>query len=302
MKNKGIIGWLAVVFVTNSLLVTAQSTQPDTLTWKRQFNFTANLNQASFSSNWKGGGINSIGLNTLLNYRVGYREGRRSWDNDIDLAFAFVNNSGQGYRKTVDRIYLDTKFGYKLSENWGLFTALNFLTQFDEGFEYPEDGTRKLISDIFAPAFITSTWGFEYHPEPFFTLRISPFAPRITIVRNPERFVATVGPEPYGVVPGDNLRMEWLSSQLLAEFNKDIFTNVNLKWRYLLFANYDTLQARTLDHRLDVNILAKINRFFNVSFGGILLYDYDQDRDVQLSQAFSLGFVYSFKNYVDPKK
>src|SRR5690606_35476635 len=125
---------------------------------------------------------------------------------------------------------------------------------------------------------------------------------RITIVRNPERFVATVGPEPYGVVPGETTRIEWLSAQLLAEFNKDIFTNVNLKWRYLLYANYDTLRARTLDHRLDLDLVAKVNRFINVSVGGIFLYDYDQDTDAQLSQVFSLGFLYTFQNSVTPPK
>ena len=29
------------------------STQPDTLVWKKKLNFSLNLNQASFSSNWK---------------------------------------------------------------------------------------------------------------------------------------------------------------------------------------------------------------------------------------------------------
>ncbi len=289
-------------FVALPSLLFAQSMQPDTLIWKKKFNFTANLNQASFSSNWKGGGINSIGLTTLLNYQADYKDGRRSWDNDIDLAFGFVNNSGQGYRKTLDRVYLDTKFGYALSDDWGLFTALNFLTQFGNGYDYPEDGTPKHISDAFAPAFITSTWGFEYHPVEYFTIRLSPFAPRLTLVSNPQRFVATVGPEPYGVAPTKTARFEWLSSQLLAEFNKDVFTNVNLKWRYMLYANYDTLQARTLDHRFDLDVMAKVSRFVNVSIGAILLYDYDQDQDIQISQVFSLGFLYTFQNYVEPEQ
>ena len=32
------------------------SGQPDTLVWKKKLNFSLNLNQASFSSNWKAGG------------------------------------------------------------------------------------------------------------------------------------------------------------------------------------------------------------------------------------------------------
>src|SRR5690606_23702998 len=81
-----------------------QSTQPDTLTWKKKLNFAINLNQASFSSNWKAGGLNSVGFNSLFNYLANYQDGRNTWDNNIDLAFGFVHNAGQGYRKTVDRI------------------------------------------------------------------------------------------------------------------------------------------------------------------------------------------------------
>jgi hypothetical protein len=214
-------------------------------------NLGINLNQTSFSSNWKAGGVNSIGINSLFNYKANYKKDRASWDNTIDMLFGFVNNQGQGYRKTVDRIYLDTKYGHDLNEKWGLFSSLSFATQFTKGYVYNADGTKDLISDIFAPAFVTSAWGIEYHPVDYFNVRISPFAPRLTIVQDPARFITTVGPMPYGVSPPDNTRFEWLAFQLQAEFNKDIAENVNLKWRYVLFANYETLQAKTIDHRFD---------------------------------------------------
>ncbi|MEJ0033173.1 MAG: hypothetical protein WDO15_23840 [Bacteroidota bacterium] len=102
--------------------------------------------------------------------------------------------------------------------------------------------------------------------------------------------------------PGKYARFEWAAAQILAEFNKDIAKNVNLKWRYLLFANYETLQMKTIDHRLDLTLTAKVNQFINVSVGGILLYDYDQDPGAQWSQVFSLGMLYTIQNYEDKKK
>lgn len=278
------------------------STQPDTLIWKKKLNFSINLNQASFSSNWKAGGINAFGFNSLFTYQANYKEDRNSWDNDIDLAFGFVNNSGLGYRKTIDRIYLDTKYGYELGDIWSLFASLNFLSQFSDGYNYDDDNAAQLISGMFAPAFFTAAIGFEYHPVDYFTVRLSPLAPRLTFVKDPARFVAGVGPEPYGVVPPDNIRYEWLGAQILAEFDKQIYENVNLKWRYLMFANYDTLEARRLDHRLDLDFVAKVGKYINVGLGGILLYDYDQDNRAQLSQVFSIGFLYTFQNYVEPEK
>lgn len=274
----------------------------DSLIWKKKMNFAVNINQSAFSSNWKAGGINSLGFNALYNYKANYKKNRTSWDNEADLAYGFVNNSGQGHRKTIDRVFLDTKVGYDLNKNWGIFTSLNFLTQFDEGYNYNDDGTKELISDAMAPAFITSAWGFEYHPVDYFKVRIAPIAPRLTIVRDPARFVDTVGPQPYGVNPPDETRFEWLAFQLLAEFNKDIATNVNLKWRYMLYANYDTFAAKTIDHRIDLDLIAKVNKYINVSLGGILLYDFDQDSGVQLSQVFSAGLLYTFQNYEEPKK
>ena len=294
-----------VAFFAVLTSVKAQVVKPDTLSnWKKKFEFNLNVNQAAFSSNWKGGGVNSLGLNGLLNYKANYSKDRNSWDNEIGLLYGFVNNSGQGFRKTVDRIFLDTKYGYKLSDNWGLFTSLNFLSQFDKGYKYEKDanGVEQglLISDFMAPAFVTFALGFEYHPVEYFTVRISPFAPRITIVNDPERFVTTVGPEPYGVVPPDETRYEWLAFQLLAEFDKDIATNLNLKWRYLMFANYETFEMKTIDHRLELMYNAKVNRFITVGLGGILLYDSDQDSGAQVSQVFNLGFAYSFQNYKEP--
>lgn len=275
--------------------------QPDTILWKKKLNFAINLNQASFSSNWKAGGINAIGFNTLFNYKVNYEKDRDSWDNEIDLAFGFVNNSGLGYRKTIDRIFLDTKYGYKLGDIWSLYSSLNFLSQFAKGYNYTDDNVASMISGSFAPAFVTASVGFEYHPVEYFKVRISPFSPRMTIVHDPERFVTTVGPEPYGVVPPETTRIEWFGFQLLAEFDKEIFENVNLKWRYVGFANYETLAGRTLDHRFDLDLMAKVGKYINVGLGGILLYDYDQDDEAQVSQVFSIGFVYTFQNYVDPK-
>jgi hypothetical protein len=76
---------------------------------------------------------------------------------------------------------------------------------------------------------------------------------------------------------------------------------VNLKWRYVLFANYETLEAKKIDHRVDLNLTAKVNRFVNVSIGGIFLYDYDQDASAQYSQAFSLGILYAIQNFEDKK-
>jgi hypothetical protein len=289
-----------IAFIANAQVIKIDSLSP----WRKYFKAGLNLNQAAFSSNWKAGGVNSFGFNTLLNFKPEYKKDKNSWSSEIDLVYGMINNQGQGYRKTVDRVFLDTKYGRQLNAKWDFTTGVNLLTQFAPGYNYTTDPVTNevvetLISDIFAPAFITAGIGFEYHPVEYFKVRISPFAPRITIVNGVERFVTVDNPTPFGVTPPETVRYELLAAQILAEFNKDIAKNINLKWTYMMFVNYETLEARTIDHRLDLTVTGRVNQFVNVSVGGIILYDYDQDLGVQLNQVFSLGVAYSFQNYKD---
>ncbi len=307
MQKKLLTLLAALIIVLCGLQSQAQVIKVDSLSeWRKAFRVGINLNQANFSSNWKAGGINSFGFNALLNYKANYKSGRRSWDNEIDMLYGMVNNSGQGYRKTLDRIFLDTRYGYSLSDKWDVIVAANLLSQFGRGYKYVKDANgveqEQLVSDSFAPTYITFNLGAEWHPSKFFKVRLSPFAPRVTLLSNNDGRYAAVDPvKPYGVDVGSSSRIEWNAFQMIAEFDKDIVTNVNLKWRYMMFANYQTLEANKIDHRVDLNLVAKVNKFVNVSLGGIFLYDFDQDNSPQYSQAFSLGVLYTFQNFEDKK-
>lgn len=305
MKNSRLLVLVIAGLILSPLFMNAQIVVPDsTSKWRKKTMLNLNVNQASFSSNWKGGGINSIGLNTMFDFKADYKDEKQSWDNEIGFTYGFVKNSGQGFRKTLDRFFVDTKYGRSLNKKWDLFGSFNFASQFYKGFKYADDGSddADLISDFLAPAFVTVALGVEYHPVEYFKMRISPFAPRLTLLRNNNgRFDAVDSIAPYGVEVGEDTRFEWFAFQLTADFDKDIAQNLNLKFKYLMFANYETLEGKTIDHRLDVMLNAKVNRFITVSLGGILLYDYDQDDAVQLNQAFNLGFSYSIQNYVDKK-
>lgn len=266
----------------------------DTSYWAREFSAGLNLNQAAFSGNWKAGGINSIAFSSIVAGRANYEKGRYTWDNELELLFGIVRNEGQGPRKSSDRIYWDSKAGYKLTENWGTYFSLNFLTQFANGYEYPEGAPRILISDFMAPGFLTSSFGFEYKPNQEFAMRIGPLSPRLTFLAN-ETLYLTV-PENYGVPIGERVRTEWLAFQLFATYDKNITKKFNFKSRYQLFANYETLEWKTVDHRLDLTLTAKISELINVTFTSINLYDMDQDPGIQYSQGLALGILYKTGN------
>ncbi len=288
-----------LLILLSTQLVLAQ--EQDTTYWRRSFKGSLTFNQASFSDNWTGGGTNSLGFSSLINFKANYLKGKHSWDNEIDMLYGYLNNSGTGYRKNNDRIYLDTKYGYKMSEKWNMFGSFNILTQFANGFNYTTDSLDRevavQVSEFLAPGFFTAAWGMEYVPKPYFKLRFAPFAPRLTVVRNTDLYLNV--DNNYGVPVGQTTRWEWLAFQFLADFDKNLNENVNLKFRYMVYANYETLDFDRIDQRLDAILSAKIAKYFEVQLSGILLYDYDQDDSIQLSQALGIGVVYSVKNFTD---
>ena len=262
----------------------------DTSYWRTSLKAGVNLNEAVVSDNWKGGGASSLGLSTLFNGQAHYLRGPQSWDNEADFLYAGQYTRGQGYRKTNDRLWLDTKYGHQLSAHWNTFVSLNLLSQFAPGYDYSGEAPR-LVSSFLAPAYLTNAYGFEFRPTTRFTLRLSPFAPRLTIVRDLARFQTLPTDQVYGVNPNHTTRWEILAAQVLASLDQPLGPNANLKARYLLFTNYGAFRLREINHRLDLTLTAKVYGLLSVNFQSTVLYQYDQDAGLQFSQGLGLGLL-----------
>jgi hypothetical protein len=275
--------------VTEELIDALEATEMDTSYWNSGISFGLNFNQAAFSGNWKAGGVNSIAFGSLVTANANYAKDKWSWDNQFEFIYGLVKNEGQDFRKSNDRIFFDSKVGRKVTEKWNYLGSVNFITQFSRGFDFTGD-EPVLISNFFAPAFLTTGIGMEYKPNEEFALRLAPFSPRFTFV-NDSNIINNV-PENYGVPLGQTIRQEWLAFQLFMTYNKTINENISINSRYQMFANYETLALRTIDHRLDVTLVAKITKFVDVTFTSINVYDIDMDPGIQVSQALALGIVY----------
>lgn len=261
--------------------------------WKTWVSFGLNVNQASFSDNWSGGGVNSLALGSLFNYKTDYTKGDRNFVSEIIMQYGRLKNKDQLERKTNDRIFFDNKVALKLSKSWYFFGSLNFESQFDEGFAYSKNAAgqevRTLISRFMSPGYLTESIGFEYKPSKVFWLRIGTGTARQTFVL--DTGIYRTNPKNFGVEPGSRFRNE-LAFQLVTSIDKDISSNLNLKSRYALFANYE--QLNNIDNRLDLTLTARVTRLINVSLAGVALYDDDTDNEIQSSQALSFGLMYKF--------
>jgi len=272
--------------------------QQDT-TWRYSLKTGINFNQTSFSDNWAGGGVGAVSLSSFLFTTALYEKNKSTWRNDLQLQYGIINTRDQDSRKTIDRIFFDSKYGYDISKNWDIYTSISFLTQFAPGYQFNDDDTRDQISDFMAPAFLTSSWGLEYKPNDWFWLRLGPFSPRLTFVTDTTIYQNI--PENYGVPIGEKVRYEWLAFQMTAEIDKDLNENLNIKARYNLFANYDEFAMKRIDHFLEVLATSQVTKFIDVSLGINLIYDIDQDDGLQLSQLLGVGLLYKVGTLKDEK-
>ncbi len=261
--------------------------------WRTWTAFGINVNQASFSENWGGGGVNSLAFGGQYSYKTDYTKGDKNFVSEVLLQYGKLKNKDQLSRKTADRIFWDNKVALKLSTSWYFFGSLNFESQFDRGFSFTKNAQgneiRTLLSRFMAPGYLTESIGFEYKPVKYFFVRIGTGTARQTFVIDTNLY--KTNPKNFGVEHGKNFRNE-LAFQVVAAIDKDIAQNLNLKSRYTMFANYEKLKS--IDNRLDVTLTARINRMINVSLAGIVLYDDDTADEIQASQALSLGLVYKF--------
>lgn len=261
--------------------------------WRNWVSFGINVNQAAFSDNWSGGGVNSVAVGTQFNYKTDYTRDYKNYVSELILQYGKLKNRDQMQRKTNDRIFWDNKVGLKLSTNWNFFGSLNFESQFDQGYNYSKgkngEEVRILISKFMSPGYLTESLGFEYKPGKSFSLRIGTGTARQTFVLDTTLY--RNNSKNFGVPIGRRMRNE-LAFQLVTNFDKDIFENINLKARYSMFANYHRLS--NMDSRLDATLSARVNRLVNVTVTGIAIYDDDQSDKIQSSQTLALGLIYKF--------
>ena len=92
--------------------------------------------------------------------------------------------------------------------------------------------------------------------------------------------------------PGDNIRNQFVF-QFLANVDKNIFENVNLKARYSALMDYFRFGVSNgIVHRFDANLTMKVNKYLSTNVQAVLFRDYDQDPNWQFSQILSMGLLY----------
>ncbi len=252
--------------------------------WSSKGNFSTLLNEMLLS-NWAKGGENQISLIGLFNYNLKYVSVDTNfiWENIADVGYGFLTSENYSFRKNEDKIDLVSKMGYRAIKDYYYSMFVNFKTQFDKGYKYPND--RDVVSRFFAPAYLIAGVGIDFKPRTNLSISFSPLSGRMTFVNN--EYLANAGA--YGVTPAkyDELG-NILAKGKTFKFDFGVGTTINYTFEPMknikvitkldLFNNYtdsDVNNRKNIDINSENMIHFKVNDYISANIFLHFIYDHD---------------------------
>lgn len=280
------------------LLAIAQS--DSTKAWKTGGLLGLNFTQSAYS-NWSSGGQNAVSGTILVNFFSKYKTEKEVFDSKIDLAYGRVQ-VGTENRKSEDKIDMSMKYGrHAFGKKWFYSFLFNFKSQFDNGYDYPND--TNITSHFLAPAYLNYGLGLDYKPYDYLSIMIAPLSAKTTVVNDTR--LSNAGA--FGVDSGKMFRHEFGGSVTI-EFSKELGKNIKLTTSLELFSNYlDSPQ--NVDVNWETMLVLKVNKYISATLSTELIYDddthiaYDKDGDgvkesdgpkIQFKEVLGIGFSYKF--------
>ncbi len=254
--------------------------------WKKGGNVSLTFSQTSLK-NWSAGGDDAISANGLLNLFANYNKDKSSWENTLNMEYGVMKQNGESLRKSIDKLELTSKYGYKASQKWYYSALFDFKSQLAKGYKYGKDDTKVKVSNFLAPAYITLALGMDYKPNDNFSAYMSPLTGKITIVN--DKSLSDMGA--FGVDKGDKVRMEFGASTKFT-YKKELMKNVSLQTVLSLFSAYESFG--NVDINWDVMLNLKVNDYINATVNTSLVYDDDVLTRVQFKEVIGVGLAYKF--------
>lgn len=292
MKKNIFTGIYILIFCTS---VSAATHINRDSSWIYGGNTGLNLNQVSLS-NWASGGENAIGFDILLNYSADYKQNKHLWQNRLEMAYGLNRTETNGSKKTNDKMYFSSTYGYEMTKSLYLSALLNFNTQFAKGYDYKTD-PRTYISRFMSPGYLTTGLGITWNPKSWLTATFSAISWRGTFVDS--KILSAEGA--FGVDPDKHLYSE-MGGNLKVEMKYEFLKNMSIYSRVDLFSNY-LEEPQNVDVRWDVQLNMTVNKWFSANITTNMIYD-DNTKIVQkdgskgprlqFKESLGIGFQVTF--------
>ena len=273
--------------------------------WTSSLKTNVTLGQTSLN-NWAAGGDNTVSLAAYVDGNANWKKGDMFWNNRLQLDYGFLWASSKPIlQKNMDRIYLESKWGYKAPSTRYLYFSANydFKSQFTSGYDYKTPASvtdelgndlkgsalrdvwrdaRALKSGFLAPAYTNLALGIDFVPTKWFSLNFAPLTGDLVIVRNPAlrgSYSMPLKKEFEGLtedLPEDGTQFQSARFGFGAQLKMDAKVNINDNFAYstqvVLFANYLDINhcpRINWDNRIDW----KLAKYFSLTLTTNMIYD-----------------------------
>lgn len=267
--------------------------------WTNGLKTQIGVSQVSLT-NWAEGGEANVALNAYIDGHANYEKDKMIFENRLKLSYGFIQSFAEGtpykeqFKKSDDRIQLDSKWGWQVYDRLYVSALFDFRTQFTPTY----DDNSALQSKFMAPGYFSIGAGINYKPFNFLSFNISPVTGNFVVVTE-EALRETYG----------NAIDETVRAELGAQIKMDI------KYTYKTFSvgSYLTLFSDYLNNpqniqvRWDFEAGLSLGKFFTLTLRTNLIYDDNIRIDngngnpvprVQFKEIMSLGFTYTLGNYI----
>ena len=188
----------------------AENKAPKPSNWTNSLKTNVTVGQTGLF-NWAAGGDNTVSLAAFIDGNANWKKGDMFWNNRLQLDYGFLYASSKPIlQKSTDRIYLESKWGYKAPSTKYLYFSANFdfKSQFTTGYDYntpaslidPNTGleytgsalkqvwkdARGVKSGFLAPAYTNLALGIDFVPTKWLSINIAPLTGGYVIVKDAE--------------------------------------------------------------------------------------------------------------------
>ena len=256
--------------------------------WKFGTLVKLDFNQGHVSKGWAEGGESSISALSGVKSFANYKKNKTSWENTVDLQYGLLKSGEDEFRKNQDKLEVNTKFGQLAFKKWYYTSMFNLRTQFVRGYNYSSDGSRELISNFFAPAYILASIGLDYKPKKDFSILLSPFTAKYTIVRD----TANIDQTAFGIDADEKIKKEFGSYiKILHKWN--LTKEISMENKLEFYSSYSN-KPKNIDVDWQFILNLPINQYLTTTISTYLISDDDTGTKVQFKENLAVGVRYQF--------
>ena len=221
----------------------------------------------TYLNNWKAGGKSAFSFLMVLKGYANYSNEKLKWENTAELRNGWIRQGGDvnQTQKNDDKLELISRLGVSAFKKWFYSSEIDFVTQFFNGYNYPNKTTP--ISSYMAPAKTLIKLGLDYKPNKNFSLFLSPITAKYVFVRD----TALIDQTRFGV-PSDSRSFWEPGFNADLRYKMDITPRISYETKYKMFFNYQE-PFKKVDVNWENTVVAQLTDRINMTFMLYMLYD-----------------------------